>query len=94
MRYKPMPTKGDINPETALIQGAYSLDAAAEVAERNNDVEGLLNVAAMWVKLSQDFDAFASGALPTEENSRSNIAVGFQRNDIQVDKENEDAGIE
>lgn len=79
MRYKTLPTKGDVDPEMALLQGAYALDAAAEVAEKTNDVEGLLNAAAMWMKYSEAFDHYASNAMPTPDQilGDKKFQIGF-----------------
>ena len=58
MRYKA--TRGDIDSQTCLVQAANALDAAAERAEATNDVEGLLNVSAMWMKFSETVENFAN----------------------------------
>lgn len=93
MRYKALGPKEDVDPEKCLLQAAQALDAAAEVAEVTNDVEGLLNVSAMWIKFSESVSSFAEFASshPGEDHeSKSKIETGFQRPDITVDKEKHD----
>lgn len=92
MRYKPLPKESHIDPEVALLQGALALDAAGEMAEKLNDVEGLLNVSAMWMKFSETIHGFAEAVEKAEEkadlkakegemvkNSQPKIDMGFQR---------------
>lgn len=87
MIYKKLPKDSEIDPEVALLQGASALDAAGEKAELLNDVEGLLNVAAMWMKFSEQIQEFASKveeatqkAIEAEEivkSKQSKIEMGF-----------------
>lgn len=58
MRYKA--SRGDIDAQTCLVQAASALDAAAERAEQSNDVEGLLNVSAMWIRFSETVENFSN----------------------------------
>lgn len=99
MAYKRLPAKGDVDPEQALIQAIYALDSACVVAEKINDVEGLLNGAGLWIKVSEAMDEFAAGKTKVIENgelvkSDSKIETGFQRSepvpdDITVEEEND-----
>lgn len=44
---------GDIlSPETAFIQAANALDVAGALAIQHNDVEGISNVAALYIELA------------------------------------------
>lgn len=44
---------GDIlSPEVAFVQAAKALDVAGMIAQRREDVEGLSNVAALYIELS------------------------------------------
>lgn len=92
MRYKALLKDSDIDPEVALLQGALALDAAGERAEVMNDVEGLLNVAAMWMKFSETIHGFAEKVQQAQEKADlkaregemikttdPKIDVGFQR---------------
>ena len=90
MTYKPMNKKGDINAEDMLIQGAFALDEATQLAAKNNDVESLMSLTALWVKMSEEFHIFAAGAMPDHAPAQSKIATGFQKSDIIVEGE-EDA---
>jgi hypothetical protein len=91
MRYKPLPRDSHIDPEVALLQAASAMDAAGEMAEKLNDIEGLLNVAAMWMKFSEDIHGFAEAVEKAEEkadlkaregemvkSSSSKIDMGFR----------------
>jgi len=85
MRYKVSGTKDEISPEVSLIQAASALDAAAETAERMNDVEGLLQAAGMWMKLSDTIIQFATN-LPVEHEEKisepKKMSIGFQPEEI------------
>jgi hypothetical protein len=85
MRYKVSRITDEISPEVTLIQAASALDAAAETAEKMNDVEGLLQTAGMWIKLSSTIMDFAS-AFPTVEHEEKigepKMSVGFQPEEI------------
>lgn len=98
MRYKALPKESEVNPEVALLQGALALDAAAEMAEKLNDVEGMLNVAAMWMKFSEGLHGFIEKAQEAEEKAElkdkegemvktiaSKIEVGFQGSKPEAD---------
>lgn len=76
MRYKSLPRDSDIDPKVALFQGALALDAAAETAEKINDVEGLLNVAAMWMKFSEQIEGFAEKVEETAEEAELKAREG------------------
>lgn len=91
-RYKALRRDADIDPEVALIQGALALDAAGEIAEKTNDVEGMLNVAAMWMKFGESIQTFAEKAEEDAEKAElkaregevvksgaGKIEMGFQR---------------
>jgi len=44
---------GDVlSPEVAFVQAAKALDVAGMIAQRREDVEGLSNVAALYIELS------------------------------------------
>jgi hypothetical protein len=44
---------GDIlSPEVAFVQAARALDVAGMLAQRREDIEGLANVAALYIELS------------------------------------------
>jgi hypothetical protein len=44
---------GDVlSPETAFIQAANALDVAGTLAIQHNDVEGISNVAALYIELA------------------------------------------
>lgn len=87
--YKRLMRDEEIGPDTALVQGALALDAAGVIAERQSDVEGLLNVAAMWMKLTDTIVSFsehveAQEARDPEKNgelvkSSGKIEMGFQK---------------
>jgi len=84
MKYKSSGIRDEINPELTLIQAASALDAAAETAEKLNDVEGLLQAAGMWIKLSDTIMQLTS-SLPVEHEAKSNdpkVSVGFQPEEI------------
>jgi hypothetical protein len=102
-RYKALPTKGDLGPEEALLQAANALDAAGMEAERRGDIEGMLNVGAMWMKLSEEIMSFSHAAEAAEEKEKtgelvkadSKIETGFQRGPSDEDviiAEEEDNG--
>lgn len=105
MRYKALPRDAEIDPEVALLQGASALDAAAEVAEKLNDVEGLLNVSAMWMKFSESIQGFTDrleeAAAKAEHKAKegeivrtstSKIEMGFQPEPAIIIEENEEDG--
>lgn len=95
--YKPIRRNADIDAEVALIQAAIALDAAGVVAETTNDVEGLLNVVAMWMKYGEALTNFTEYVEQEEAKKvvkESAVQTGFQRSapvepDITVE-ENED----
>lgn len=82
MRYKA--SRGDIDSQTCLIQAASALDAAAERAEQSNDVEGLLNVSAMWIRFSEtveNFNNYQKEQVVVDhltETKTGNFQTGFQ----------------
>jgi len=82
MRYKVLPKEGDIGPEEALIQATLALDAAGIMAEKINDVEGMLAVGAMWMKFSEAITHYTDPeAQRTPINAGGNnykTGVGFQ----------------
>lgn len=84
MRYKALRRNGEIDAEVALLQGIQALDAACEVAEKTNDVEGLLNGTAMWMKLSETIQGFAEKAAEEArpegivKTTEPKIEIGFQ----------------
>lgn len=91
MKYKSLPKDAQIDPEVALLQAASTLDVAGETAERMSDVEGLLNVAAMWMKFGEQIQTFAEKVEEAEKKaehaakegeivktSQPKIEVGFQ----------------
>lgn len=92
MRYKPLPRSVNIGVDTLMVQAASTLDAASEVAETQNDVEGLLNVAAMWMKMAEGMDIMMQNRPPMEDESvkSSTIKTGFQKTDIIVEEEEND----
>lgn len=95
MTYKKMPASGNVDGETALLQGAAALDAAAVVAEKTNDVEGLLNAAAMWLRFSEAIDHYATVANAEEAKQQeilkgSTIQIGFQANSGEIVAEEEE----
>lgn len=79
-RYKPTGPRALIDAEACLLQAASALDAAAERAENTNDVEGLLNVSAMWMKFSETIEGLAQHRLEQDSPMRSNqeFTTGFQ----------------
>jgi hypothetical protein len=81
MKYKPMPRRGNVSPDAALIQAMYTLDAASQAAEKTDDIEGLLKAATMWVKVSEALDAYASGQkIEVEEIFKDpGFKTGFQK---------------
>lgn len=87
MRYKSLPASVDIDPEVALLQAVRALDAAAETAERINDVEGLLNTAAMWMKLSGSIEIVAEDDPKYVRTTEAKFETGFQRTDIIAEGE-------
>ena len=80
MRYKPMPKDSDIGPEETLVQTAYALDAAGVMAEKLNDVEGMLSVGAMWMKLGETISNMIVAEEKPKEviGSKHATGVGFQ----------------
>lgn len=77
MKYKALPVACDITQETVLLQAVRALDCAALAAEKTSDVEGLLNVAAMWMKFTESLD----GQVIMEDKSslfETSIPTGFQ----------------
>jgi len=76
MKYKSLPKDSDIDPEVALLQGATALDVAGEIAERMNDVEGLLNVAAMWMKFSEQIQEFGEKVEEAEKKAENKAKEG------------------
>lgn len=80
MRYKATGPKDQIDAELCLVQAASALDAAAERAEQVNDVEGLLNVSAMWIKFSEAVENFAryKQEESPQEIEGGKLATGFQ----------------
>jgi hypothetical protein len=98
MIYKKLVRGEDIGAETGLIQSAYALDAAAVTAERQNDVEGMLNVAAMWMKFTDTIVNFHEHVETEKEGemiktAEAKIEIGFQRSPaeepIVVEEEDE-----
>lgn len=86
MKYKPLPQKADINFAQMMTQAVSTLDAAAEVAERMNDAEGLINVAAMWIKMADILEGIvAEGMLSPfpedEDKAMMKVPTGFQKTD-------------
>lgn len=86
-RYKAIGPHAEIDTEVALLQTAACLDAAAIVAERMNDVEGLMNVAAMWMRYGEALTNFTEYA-EQQDAARKQIvyqspklSTGFQRSD-------------
>lgn len=84
MKYKPLPQKADINFLQMMTQAVSTLDAAAEVAERTNDVEGLINTAAMWMKMADIVEGIVAesmlGPFPDDDDkSRPRVPTGFQK---------------
>ena len=82
MVYRALKKDAEIDSEMALVQAAGALDAAGLVAEKLNDAEALLNVAAMWMKFSESVLGFAEHQHGQEENplaANPKINVGFQR---------------
>lgn len=101
MRYKALSKNCDIDSEVALLQGLLALDAAGEVAEKLNDVEGLIQISAMWMKYSETIHGYAEAG----EAARQSISIsgdpkfrtGFQSSsseEITFEEEQEDGGIE
>lgn len=94
--YKPLPKDADIDPEVALLQSASALDAAGRMAEKLNDVEGMLNVAAMWIKFGEGVYELTSKteedldkAVEAGKAARAKIDVGFQ-----VTREEDDGRVD
>lgn len=98
VRYKALPKDSDIDSEVALLQGLLALDAAGEVAEKLNDVEGLVQVSAMWMKFSETIQGFAEAAGQNISISGGpKFRTGFQsgvQEEITFEEEQEDGGIE
>lgn len=101
MRYKALSKDSEIDPEVALLQSISALDAAGVKAQLMSDVDGLLNVAAGWMKISEVIQAFAEKAEEVIENARveeTKIEMGFQAARPEVEpitvEEDEDGGIE
>src|SRR4051794_13731362 len=79
--YRPIKRNADIDAEVALIQAATALDAAGVVAETTNDVEGLLNVVAMWMKYGEaltNFTEYVESQGATKQVVKE-VQTGFQR---------------
>lgn len=95
MKYKSMPRTGNVSSEIALIQGLHTLDAAATVAEQTQDVEGLLNVAAMWMRFGEVMDAYANGVQPSgtedkvfvERQFETGFGISHHEDEIAADEE-------
>lgn len=103
MRYKVLPKDSAIDSEVALLQGLLALDAAAEMAERLNDVEGMIQVSAMWMKYSESIHGFAEAMERVKEDQNISTSgdpkfrTGFQSSpaeEITFEEEREDGGIE
>lgn len=101
MKYKPLPKNSDIDSEVALLQGLLALDTAGEVAEKLNDVEGLIQVSAMWMKYSETIHGFAEAAARGGEtvsiSGDPKFRTGFQAapvEEIIFEEDEEDGGIE
>lgn len=85
MRYKTLPKGVEIGPEEALLQSASAIDAAGAMAEQNRDVEGLLEVAALWMKFCEGIVGFSEKVeeaqdkqeLKEKELVKGNTRVGF-----------------
>jgi len=84
-----MPQGSDIGPEESLVQTAYALDAAGVMAEKLNDVEGMLAVGAMWMKLGE---TISNMVVVEPEPKPSDIigsnhktGVGFQAAPVEQD---------
>lgn len=81
MRYKPLPDEADIGPEESLIQAAYALDAAASMAQKKGDVEGMLAAGAMWIKFGEAVQGFAVEEVRAAEilgGKEPKMQLGFQ----------------
>jgi hypothetical protein len=90
MKYKGLSKDAEVDEKSSLLQATFALDAAGEVAERTNDVEGLLNVAAMWMKVGEAVGQFAPVVpLGKEGLSVTTIPTGFQRSDIIIEEDDE-----
>lgn len=76
MVYKSLPKDSIIDPETALLQGAAALDAAGVVAEKMSDVEGLLNVAAMWMKFGEQIQGFVEKVEEADKKAEEKAKEG------------------
>lgn len=94
MRYKPLSPKAEIDAEMALLQAVSALDAAAETAEKVNDVEGLLNTAAMWMKMSGTIGHFAEAVAEAEKEevvkTSPRIEMGFCAAEIIAEEDDEE----
>lgn len=96
-KYKAFSASADLGPDDALLQAASALDAAGTEADKKGDVDALLNVSAMWIKLSEAIleyskaveSAEPGGSLVKSQSGR--LETGFQRSvqkdDIIVEEE-------
>ncbi len=92
MKYKSLPKNSDIDAEMALLQSASLLDIAAETAERMNDVDGLLNTAALWMKFGDQIYGFAEKvgedkSADIMKMSESRLKLGFQTSEEHLGEE-------
>lgn len=100
MVYRKLPRNSVIDPEVALLQGAGALDAAGVIAENMSDVEGLLNVAAMWMKFGEHIQGFVEKVEEAEKKAENaaregeivkvttpKIEMGFQCEKPEADPE-------
>jgi hypothetical protein len=86
MKYKPMARDAEVNEASSILQAVYALDAAGVVAETTNDVEGLLNVAAMWMKLGEAAGQFMP-MIDSDKEKFISLPTGFQRSDITIEED-------
>jgi hypothetical protein len=77
--YKRLSSKIEIDLETVLLQAASALDAAGVIAERNNDVEGLLNVSAFWMKFGDTLQEATASVVEEDMLGTKKFETGFQR---------------
>lgn len=90
MKYRPLTKNAEINFAAMLTQAVSTLEAAATVAESTQDVEGLLNTTAMFLKLADIVDGMVPLHVEEEDKkSITQIATGFQGQGIAADEEEE-----
>jgi len=90
MKYKAIPAKADIDAETALLQAARALDAAALCAEADSDAKALVDAAKGWMDMSEAIARFTSYVPHSHETEERKFKTGFQSEQITAKGEDND----